>query len=77
MMAHSRPSNGGTLHVYDDISGTGNWVADAGTINLGNINATTTGGIDIINGGTLNLNGTSLKISEVFLQAYLCSPIGS
>ena len=24
-----KASNGGTLYVYDDISGTGNWVADA------------------------------------------------
>ncbi|ODS31085.1 MAG: PEP-CTERM motif protein [Candidatus Scalindua rubra] len=66
-----KASSGGTLIVKDDISGTGNWIADAGTINLTSlVDVTTTGNIDILNGGSLNLTnatmtGNNLNMSGV------------
>ncbi|ODS32454.1 MAG: PEP-CTERM motif protein [Candidatus Scalindua rubra] len=56
-----KASSGGTLIVNDDISGTGNWLADAGTVTLSSgVDVTTTGNIDILNGGSLNLTNATM-----------------
>ncbi len=66
-----KASNGGTLVIASgsDFSGTGNWAADAGAINLSSgVNVTTTGNIDIQNGGSLTLTGATMTGGDMNLM---------
>ncbi|MCP4000486.1 MAG: hypothetical protein GY727_06225, partial [Gammaproteobacteria bacterium] len=66
-----KASNGGKLIIASgsDFSGTGNWDADGGTIQLNSgVNVTTTGNIDVQNGGSLaltnaNMTGNNLNVT--------------
>ena len=64
-----RATNGGTLQIYSDFSGTGRWTADGGTIELmSNADVLTGGPISIINGGALTLTNASISGSDLTLD---------
>lgn len=64
-----KASSGGTLIIESDISGVGGWVASGGTIQINSgANITTTGIIDIINGGTLQLSSANFSGSNLMVD---------
>lgn len=56
--------SGGALNVNSNVTGTGHWIADGGKIDVGNnVIISTTGNIDIFNGGELELSNTASRVS--------------
>ena len=62
-------SNSGTLNVNVDVSGSGSWLADGGAIAINNADVTTTGNIDVLAGGFLDINNSSMTGGDLFLDS--------
>jgi len=62
-------ARGGVLKIGAAVDGSGGWLADGGTIDVGAVSVSTSGPIQLINGGGLTLNGTTMTTERLTMDA--------